>query len=426
MYNIVIDRTDEFVYLFNSYTGAFSELTKEVFDEINEKSNIASGIQYFDELREEGFIVPSLLDEYNRIVALEKEAMFSHNTEYVCDVVALTLSCNMNCEYCFEAKRNKNKKIDTEIVPHIIDFMKNQINSNKRIKNFAIQWFGGEPLLGYDYILKICDEIKPLCLEKNIEFESSILTNGLLMTKECASEMIEKCNLKHIQITLDGTEKQYCSIKNVSPQVYYKVLKNIEEISEFAPKISIAIRLNISKKNIDDLKSLCDVLYTKYHLKDKVVVYLAEIKDYTKCFEKDCSVFNLGEYEIVKNDFYKYLNDKYGVYYEGVVSKRNFSPSYCRLVCASNALIGPDGELYKCDQSIGNPNHIIGNVIDGYYYNEAYDKFCSVEHFEKCKTCQAFPLCLSGCKSSKMTFGENAVDCDGLLLSLRNVLKKYY
>ena len=281
-------------------------------------------------------------------------------------------------------------------------------------------------MLEYDHILKICDEIKPVCAENNVEFESSILTIGLLMTVERAEIMAERCNLKSIQISMDGSENNYCSIRGVPPITYNTVIKNITDIAQLCDKVKIAVRLNASKKNIDDLKVLCDILLSQNNLKEKILVYLAEIKDYTKCFEKDCSVFKIGEYEIIKNEFYKYLQEKYGVYNENIIVKKRFSPSYCRLVCASNALIGPNGELYKCDQSIGNPDHVIGNVVDGYYFNKAFDDFCNVNHFEKCKVCKIFPICLSGCKSACNNLGENAIDCDGLLLSLKTVLKKYY
>lgn len=225
---------------------------------------------------------------------------------------------------------------------------------------------------------------------------------------------------------MDGSEKNYCDIRGVSPSTYKTVIKNIADIAQLGDKVKIAVRLNASKKNIEDLKVLCDILLSQYNLKNKILIYLAEIKDYTKCFEKDCSVFRIGEYEMIKNEFYKYLQEKYGVYNENLIVKKNPSSTYCRLVCSANVAIGPDGELYKCEQLIGNAEHIVGNIIDGYYYNEAYDNFCKVEHFDKCKTCKVFPLCLSGCKSCENTFGEGAVDCNGLALSLKTVLKKYY
>ncbi len=426
-YNVVIDKSKESVYLFNSYTGAFSELTNELYKKIYTNTNITSDVDFFDTLLEEGFIVPTLQNEYNKIIAHEKESMFKQNSETVTDVIALTLKCNMNCEYCFEAKANKNSSINIEMIPKIISFIKNQITTNPNLKNFGIQWFGGEPMLAYNYILQICDEIKPFCEKKDITFGSSIITNGLMLTKERANEMVNRCNLKSVQITLDGTKENYCKIKKVAPSSYEQVITNIADICSLSKSINLAIRLNASKTNIDDLKSVVDILFSKLNLQNKLTVYLAEIKDYTNCFQSDCTTnFKFGEYEIIKNDFYNYLKNKYGYYKERIVSKTRFSSSFCRLICASNALIGPNGELYKCDHCIGNNEAIIGNVADGYYYNDTYESYCGIHHFDKCKSCDIFPLCLSGCRSQQIIFQEDAVDCKGLKLSLINVLKNHY
>lgn len=138
-YNLMIEENDEYSYIFNSFTGAFCELTNYLYNMIVNNDDISSDVEYFDSLLEEGIIVPSQLDEYNRIISLEKDAMFSNDTEHICDVVALTMRCNMNCEYCFEAKRNRNTSINQEVLSQIIEFMKNQIISSKRIKSFAIQ-----------------------------------------------------------------------------------------------------------------------------------------------------------------------------------------------------------------------------------------------------------------------------------------------
>ena len=42
---------------------------------------------------------------------------------------------------------------------------------------------------------------------------------------------------------------------------------------------------------------------------------------------------------------------------------------------------------------LGKENKIVGNVIDGLYYNEAYRKSIGLVNDERCKECPIFPCC---------------------------------
>ncbi|MCX4285725.1 MAG: radical SAM protein [Clostridia bacterium] len=211
-FNLIIDKKEDTILLYNSFTGSFCELDVVLYNKIKDNNCISSAIEYYDLLKEEGIIVPNLLDEYHQVIAIERERMYKHNPESVYVVVALTLACNMQCEYCFESKQYSTKKIDSNVVEDIISSLKRQIDVNTNLKTLAVSWFGGEPLLGYNEILKICDQIVPYCEKHNVKFISSMISNGLLLTDDKITALIERCNLTRIQITLDGLEETYCKV----------------------------------------------------------------------------------------------------------------------------------------------------------------------------------------------------------------------
>lgn len=56
-YNIVIDKSDLEIVLYNIYSGGLVKIEKLVFDLINNADNITNKIPYFEQLLKNGFIV---------------------------------------------------------------------------------------------------------------------------------------------------------------------------------------------------------------------------------------------------------------------------------------------------------------------------------------------------------------------------------
>lgn len=418
IYNLTIKSTKKFVLIFNSSSGSFCKINKDLFEEIYNNNKISSNIIHFDNLFNQRIIVNADLDEYNKIVLNETKSLITDFPLEITDVLALTLKCNMNCVYCFESKENVNKKcISEDIIYSIINFMKKQISVSS-IKKFTIVWFGGEPLLEYDNILKIGKEIKSFCIEKKVTFVSSMKTNGLLLEREKTKQLVEECNLKTVQITLDGTKEVYCLLKQVSKNAFDKVIENIISVCDL---VKITIRMNTNFYNLENIKELVDLLFTKYNLLDKIEIYLAEVK----CYNGEPS--KSFDFEKVKLQFYFDLEKKYGKNFSNLITVMKPKVTSCGLIKNFNSVIGPDGEIYKCDLTIGRKDFVVGNVADGYFFNDVYRKFNSPNHKLKCKGCKIFPLCLSGCRYEQLLFGNKSVDCKGKLKSLKKMLlNKYY
>ena len=112
--------------------------------------------------------------------------------------VFTTTGCNARCPYCYEhgidaISMNNKVAIDTAKYINISRMPNTKIH---------LKWFGGEPLLNGDAINTICEYL----INANVDFFSSITSNGYLFDKYTNEEIIEKWHLKRVQITLDGTK----------------------------------------------------------------------------------------------------------------------------------------------------------------------------------------------------------------------------
>lgn len=108
----------------------------------------------------------------------------------------ITNKCNLRCLHCYN-KSGENVIINNELTDdEVIKFIKDIANMN--LYNFC--FCGGEPLLRKDLILK-CTKILNASGSK-----VSLVSNGLLLTKEIAYELKE-AGVSKIQISIDGASE---------------------------------------------------------------------------------------------------------------------------------------------------------------------------------------------------------------------------
>lgn len=82
-------------------------------------------------------------------------------------------------------------KVENEIIKYI----QNNIESNNQINKLNITWFGGEPLLCIDQIVRMTEKINNIALKNNIFTSYSIVTNGVLLNNDDVYEKAKICNI---------------------------------------------------------------------------------------------------------------------------------------------------------------------------------------------------------------------------------------
>lgn len=408
---MVINENADSVYLYNSYSGAFAKLEKEVYESINGiiEDNLPG--PYFEDLLKQGFIKPLELNEFNKILLIERSAIFEQSEENLTFVIAPTLTCNLNCTYCFERTYRHNVIMSEQTLTDIIGFIQKKLSSKN--KKLHITWFGGEPLLAYKLILKFNQELKELIKDKDINYSSSMITNGILLTEERVKALSEFGGLKKVQITIDGTEEVYCNQKNATPKQFQQVLKNIKEALQY---IKVTVRLNCNKDNFDNIKKVVYDLVEYCGINDNLDFYLAKLIDYNCVGDKSC--FEQDEFDLKFLEFKKYLCSVLHKEFKPDIPK--YRKSFCGLFKLKNLVIGPQGELYKCEHFVGRDDKVIGNVKQGLFYTDEMLHFINNEVKEKCKACKIFPLCIGGCPAQKQDLleGQSCYYSEGYIKQL--------
>jgi uncharacterized protein len=105
----------------------------------------------------------------------------------------------------------------------------------------------------------------------------------------------------------------------------------------------------------------------------------------------------------------------------------------CTLVQHNTYVIGPDGELYKCWNNVGEEDKVIGNVASFKNWNMALvaEGMVSGNYLEdeRCEKCFLFPVCDGGCPNVRMLNnrdGKRRDHCSYFKNNLEELLEIHY
>lgn len=119
------------------------------------------------------FLVDEKLDEIYECDFSRNRAVFSDST---LDLTILpTESCNFRCVYCYESASNQHLTKEGERA--IVKFVQQNVRKYRHVR---LAWFGGEPLVRKDQVLRITKAINDICKSNGVLFSARMTTNAYL------------------------------------------------------------------------------------------------------------------------------------------------------------------------------------------------------------------------------------------------------
>lgn len=403
-YNLTVETDDRGrTLLYNTVSGAVCWINQDIHQIILKASELNED-QIPNEIIRLGFVVTQSADETDKLMFHKKRYIYNSCPEYITYVIAPTLSCNYKCSYCFEKNASHVKTMDDSTLPHIEKFIEREIKKYPSLKGIRITWFGGEPCLQLERIEMLSKRLISLTQNSGLEYAAFMVTNGLLLTFENALRLNKVSHLTEAQITLDGLALTYRNRRSCDIQAFDKVIRNIIEVSNI---LKLHIRINVDEENMQEIKQLLDLLFEKHQLHDRISLYFAIIKNYTSMTVNPLKEANF-------ESFRKNLIDYVQLKLWGKAIRIGL-PVKVATACGAmknyNCVIGPEGELYRCEHCLGMPKWVIGDVINGFYHNQADEAFLEAKLDQKCLNCSLLPVCAGGCLADRI-LNKLEFDCN--------------
>lgn len=421
-YNILLNYKGKQL-AFNSITSSFAEINDDFFRILKSLPNIEKeslspeDAKLVEDMKLGGFILEEGDDELS-ILKLRSN-MGKFNQKGFSLTIATTLQCNFACPYCYEERQTEF--INDEIKNAIIERVKTEAECKN---NIFIVWYGGEPLLTKDSIAEMSEKMIAITKEHGVDYHSNIITNGYLID-DSTVEILKKAKVTVAQITLDGPPEIHNSRRKLhnGQGTFDKIISGIKLL--IASEINVHIRVNIDKTNVNELENLLKILVDNGL--QKCTLSLGHVKDYTQpCNGIDNNLLNNREYAEKTLNHQKLLL-KYGFEADDYPFYPGVKANYCCADTLNAYLVGPNGDLYKCWNDVGNKERAVGNIKEPIKkYNKMYSDYLLWSPFnhKKCINCNILPLCMGGCVYDGLEKGKP--ECEKWIYNLDDVLKVRY
>lgn len=387
-------------------------------------------------LKKRGYLFDNGEQENNCIKNLfyinENFSLSKLNTSFT---ICPTMGCNLRCIYCFESgDQHKDMQLLTEeqleaIFNHILQQsstfkeLYDKAENKEALITYApkINLFGGEPLLktNYEIVRKIFE------FADKMKIPVKIITNGT--TIDYYYELLDKH--KHnlsMQITLDGDQAVHDTrrVNAGGGPTFERICNNVDLVLKLG--ISIALRINIDKENIKQIKNLETVFINKKWKDNPLILpYAAPVQDFqgsSNCVLKESELLQLlyeyGYYGKEDALFKNIVSSAIGfvkAFFEAPDNKvKPWKMSYCEATSGSTYCFAPDGTITTCLTYVGKGKHYIGTFDkDGVHIiPENYDMWTNryASRIEKCKDCKFVFMCGGGCPVAALE-QHSVIDC---------------
>lgn len=356
------------------------------------------------------------------------------------DIQTLTLyitdKCNLRCKYCIYSGAHKNQRTHSgrymtfKTACRAVDYY---ISNSDRGKPLSISFYGGEPLLEFQTIMKVVEYVRQRKRDRKLNLYCT--TNGVLLKGEIVDFFIK--NNIYTTISLDGPQAIHDIYRrDIEGKGTHKIIvENIEAIKckskEYYHK---NIVYNVVMTGATDVDELHDYFSSELfaNLPVRLVpVHLPEaeidVNEYQGKGFHELRMKYLRLMSLEKN----HSNIMDTLFSATTKRVRNRKVGYTTLVDFNICVPGrhklityPDGKFSICERV--NDKVIIGNIDEGIKRNKVYhlmSKYALLlsKHCFKCwaaKLCQiCYQHCYISCDLDEDTFLSACDDEKGRILS---------
>ncbi len=325
-------------------------------------------------------------------------------------------ACNMKCKYCFAdggtfgTEDTNAGLMNFETAKNAVDFL---LEMSGEKKNCEIDFFGGEPLLNWDVIIKTVDYAieKAKKYDKNIRF--TLTTNGLLLSREIM-EYLNNYDFA-VVLSLDGRKEihDFNRKDKHSRNTYERILPAYKEFVESRNHREYFIRGTFTLDNLDfsnDVLHLAELGFKEISLEPVISLpenrHSLENTDFATIqqeYKKLALAYEKKAKEGKGFSFYHFEIDLEG----GPCEKKRLSG------CGAGTeylAVTPNGDIYPCHQFVGRSQFLMGNINESFKLKDRVQQVFKDNNFlnkRACKDCWAKFYCGGGCHANAFLFNGN-------------------
>jgi uncharacterized protein len=260
-----------------------------------------------------------------------------------------TEQCNFRCSYCYEDF--KIGKMERRVIEAIKLLLYARVED---LQSLHLNWFGGEPLLAKDAVLKVNNYAQELYAGKN--YFSSITTNGFYLNSNLFGDLL-KSGMRHFQISLDGLREDHDISRPTirGNGTFDTIWHNLLETKKSSGDFVSTLRVHIGQKNCKNISLLIDQILAQFSGDHRYNIFLKEIVKLGG--PNDSQILPLSSEQT--DDIVSSIRDKCrGLIQVG--TEDDVDAYVCYASRLNSFLIRADGRIGKCTVALKDDDNIVG------------------------------------------------------------------
>lgn len=393
-YWIVLDEISYEIYCLIGKLNDLELVKKEIINKYNINEDIyrCDVIPIISEMEKDGFLTERSEEEtyWTDSNLKDSDINYQLNTIYV----SISDICNLDCVYCFNKEKRKDRISNKEKSEISIDSITSILHEYKEIGGTGVVFTGGEPTLN-KRLIELCKEAKLIGLKTNV------ITNGTLLYKMDLEALCKYADT--ISISFDSVineELKYLWNSNVNDNSE-KIMEALKKIDNYAKEKSINIQIMpiVTKANIENqwllFQKITEVLQnsniswrvTKYEKINQDIDDELDIdeNEYIRSLSRNMK----KAYHIENEDSAKIHQIDYFAHTHSGLLRPHSKPRFLR--CRPSFFISFNGDVYPC-QHCENQDYKLGNIKTDHlvdmYKSSVFQSVISDLNIDKIKVCK--------------------------------------
>lgn len=398
----------------NSLTGAVDRLSGEevrLVDQIPGRQSGTNGSPLLEQLKSRGYLYTDEVAEKAAFERLADEQRREQNGRNTNLIICPTYTCNLRCVYCFERRPHQQfsrKSMSLNSLSQALSAFR-LIREKEPERQYSLGLFGGEPLLlsNHTVVHRIMAHAKAESLPLMIVSNGVNVPGFIDIIEEFADSIMA------VQLTIDGPEHVH-NERRPSPGGHGSFL-NVTAAADLllSRGINVVLRVNVDRTNLGTLPELTSLVHDRgWAGNPSFSCSLAPVKDHLESgtipdVTPDAELLStlLDVYD--ENPDTEALFGFHGLQMlmpvAGLINGgQSTAPRFYH--CESNYggfwVAGPDGFLYACPESIGQPHLAIGRFSPELeIWQESREEWTNrdIARIPECNDCMVGSLCGGGC-----------------------------
>lgn len=321
-------------------------------------------------------------------------------------VLIPTLKCNFSCGYCYHGG-SVNSRMTTDDPSSVLESVVAFLAQYERPRRVTVIWHGGEPLTALDRIAVLSKGLHEYCSGRGVEYEESLLTNGVLLSPDRIQTILSDTAINELQVSIDESRR-----KGLLP----RVVEGVRQLTDTDGSPSVFLKYNVVESAFD---FLADLLPELMPLAGRRGVFLRF--GFLESHGSIATDKSMSYVDFVEN----YWSAAARIRAAGLGWLPEL-PRKVTSVCVADdpdaITIGPDLGLYRCNVHAHDANWRTGTIRElpvldsaGVHNRAASSAFFDYDASadEECRTCPVMPICLGGCHVKRIHGHRDNDFCDG-------------